>query len=145
MNAEYYFDQLIGVSEKLIDILSVESNLIREREIENLHNLQEEKTRLSFEYEKQVSVLGEQPELIDYANPTQKERLKSLAIDFEEAAKENLKVLKAAHESGNRVLIAIKNAALEMQSNGKGYTQNGASTNTAQTSQNVSVSINEKL
>ena len=143
MNAQAYFDQLIGVSEQLVAVLNEESQSIRARKITNLSNIQNEKTRLSSLYEQHIQRLGENPDLIDQAAEQQRLRLKELAHDFEDAARENIKTLKAAYDTGTRVLDAIKAAIEEETKQATSYTHGGRKPSKKKDA--VSISLDETL
>jgi len=144
-NTQIYFDQLIGVSERLVALLHQENDLLKQRKVTALSDLQQEKAKLGFIYETQMKRLQDNPELVETAAADQKVKLKELAYDFEDAAKTNLKRLKAAHETGGRVLNAIRAAVKEQTNPATGYTAAGATPGTKPTLNGTAMSLDQQL
>lgn len=142
-----YFERLIKTSEQLIKLLNMENEMIRNREVERLTALQDEKNRLARSYEQLMRTLKQQPELISGANEAQYEQLTQLAQSFREAATENLRVLKAEHEVGSKVLSAIRQAVTKEMNDVPVYSSGPQRSPRAarRQQQPVSISIDQSL
>ncbi len=120
-NKNDFIDLLIGVSEQLINVISEENSLLKDRKYNTAGGLQNEKARLSFAYENQIRVLRENPAVVASISPDQRILLNDLAARFDEAASENLHLLAAARHVNLRVLEAIRDAAIEQVTSTRGY------------------------
>jgi len=145
MDTQRYLDNLIKTTDSLIGVLETETACVKARESDKIRSIYSEKIRLSYLYEEHMKVLAESPDLIKAASPEQKEKLEELAYAFEEAARENLKMLKAAHETGQKVLDVIRKAVEESQENVHGYAGNGAGTCSKADGRNLALSLDESL
>ncbi len=106
---------LTQVAQRLLDILTKENALIKERNIDAIIPLQEEKQRLLGAYENAIHHLTEsQPVVLS-------EECRQLLKELHAILKENKKVVKAARDARRFVVKAIRDAAAAVQTASVGY------------------------
>jgi hypothetical protein len=116
-----FIDFLADLNRQLIDIVSLENDMLRQNNFKALPPVQVEKNRISAAYETQIKILGDNPMLAQNWDPSRKEHLRTLAVAFDKVARENVILLQAARHVNMRVLEAIRDAAIEQKKEHQGY------------------------
>lgn len=116
-----FVDMLIDLQQQLIHIVTDENKLLRAREFKHVAPVQSEKNRISAAFETQIKILRDNPMLAKDWQPERKEKLRAMTAEFDRIARENVILLQAAQRVNQRVLEAIRDAAMVQQQEHKGY------------------------
>lgn len=144
MTRDEFIVILSSISEQLTDVIRTENEMLRQRKYRDLNQIQMEKARLSAAYENQMRLLGEHPSLMIGVPDVQKNHLASIAKKFDEAARENIILLRSACDVNTRILEAIRDAAIEQTQIKKPYGP-AAAQNIRRPEQAISVSLDKRL
>lgn len=98
---------LIALSEKLIDILRTESDLLDSRRPSELAGLTAEKTKLTNAYNAQLFTLQRDPDLVEQAEPRQLALLKQVTVNLNKIMEANARKLEAVKTVAEGVIMAV--------------------------------------
>lgn len=98
---------LIALSEKLIDILRVESELLESRRPSELSDVTAEKTKLTNAYNAQLFALQRDPALVQQADPRQVDLLKKVTNHLNQIMAANVRKLEAVRSVAEGVIMAV--------------------------------------
>ena len=106
---------MIEVARRLGDLVAEENAILKSRRPRELANHQDEKNRLTGAYERQLSDLKRDPELLRGMAPDVVSRLKAATRHFQVQLEEHRRIVQAAKSVTERMLNAITRHA------GKGH------------------------
>jgi len=98
---------LIALSEKLIDTLRTESELLDSRRPSELVDLTAEKTKLTNAYNAQLFALQRDPTLVRQAEPRQIALLKQMTVHLNDIMAANVRKLEAVKTVAEGVIMAV--------------------------------------
>ncbi len=98
---------LIALSEKLIDVLRTESDLLESRRPSELKDLTVEKTKLTNAYNAQLFALQRDPSLVKQAEPRQVALLKQVTNHLNDIMEANVRKLEAMKTVAEGVIMAV--------------------------------------
>ena len=98
---------LIALSEKLIDILRTESELLDSRRPSELVDLTTEKTKLTNAYNAQLFALQRDPTLVQQSEPRQIALLKQMTVHLNDIMAANVRKLEAVKTVAEGVIMAV--------------------------------------
>jgi hypothetical protein len=98
---------LIALSEKLIDVLRTESDLLDSRRPSELADLTAEKTKLTNAYNAQLFALQRDPTLVQLAEPRQVAMLKKITEQLNQIMAANVRKLEAVKTVAEGVIMAV--------------------------------------
>lgn len=138
---------LILITERLLEVLSQENTLLKERKHGDLHEILDDKVTLSRIYETKMQVISEKPELLHDADLDIREQLHELGLQVNDLIVENGALLKVAMAANQRVVNLIAEAVKEATPSAGTYGAKGttASGNSTAESQSASFSLNQVL
>ncbi len=136
---------LVQITNRLCDLLELESEILRARKLTEMDAVRQDKIALSAVYETHVRTLRSQPEMLADSTPELRRQLKAAFERLEKVLGENERGLRAAKETSNRVLRAIADEVDRQRRENMAYSPNGhASVQPIANSQApVSVAIDE--
>jgi hypothetical protein len=142
-NAEV--ERLIFVTARLIDVMNRELEFLKSMQPQEIRELQVEKEDLARTYERCISEIKANPELLDQCDPTLKSRLEEVTATFNATLVENERSLRAVMSVSERLLNVIVDAIAEKQS-GAAYSSTGIYGNGAKgPSQPLPFAVNQSL
>lgn len=136
-------NDLIFICERMIEILTIENDALRENSTDIMKDRLDEKTKLSLFYERHMRSLKRFPHAFQEVDKELLRTLKELGGEMNELLDENGRLLKIAMESNRRVLRAIAAAARENVPHSGIYSE--SATVGPKGDQSVAVSINQEL
>lgn len=99
------------VMESLASIMDQETALLAKQNVDGLNALREEKTRLVRDYQLNISVLAQKPELLKEAPADVRDRLRKVGVALEVATKQNALKLQAAISTTQALVQTVIDAA----------------------------------
>ena len=126
MDATKRVSDMIVILERFSEILELENAFLRDRKVDEVKALLEDKAVLSRVYESRARGLLEQGEDLPKVDVTLRSRLKELSAKTDALVVENASLLKVAIEVQKRVVEVIRGAVKEAQVGPKTYSNGGA-------------------
>ena len=127
MDASKRVSDLIAISQKLAEVLTIENKALRAGRFDETRALVERKDELGRAYESRIKGLADNAgaEDIGAVDPSLRDQLRSLGADVQELSRENARLLSVAMEVNRRVLNEAA-AALKAGQRGAGtYSRTG--------------------
>lgn len=137
-------DNLISVTESLIELMATEIELLKAMRPEEVRALQEDKNRFAKVYEDCMATLKARPELLANSGDGIKRHLRDVTARFQDVLFENERALSAVKSVSERLLHVIVGAVSEKE-HGAAYSANGAMGAGSFRTGNVPLSVNERL
>ncbi len=139
--------ELVGIMSRLIDVLSAETALVQERRIDEIADLQAQKSHLADAYARGHRHLSEDPTPVRALPPAERDRFRELARKLDLAVKENARVLKASATAIERVVNMFVDAVKRQKQTPNAYTKTGAANygSKAMAARKVSITLNENI
>ena len=125
MDATKRVSDMILILERFSQVLEEENAFLRDRKVDEMKALLEDKAALSRVYESRARGLLEHGEELPTVDPQLRERLKELNAKANALVAENAKLLKVAIEVQKRVVEVIRVAVKEAQIGPKTYSKSG--------------------
>ncbi len=138
-------DGLIEVASRLIQVMTEETEILRDMRPGDIKELQEEKSRLSRVYEDKLRELRENPASLASMKPSLHRELQRVLGRFGTTVEANAAALKAAATANERLLRIIVDAVAEQRADTPGYSRHGTAAHANGTPTNVSISLNQQL
>jgi sulfur transfer complex TusBCD TusB component (DsrH family) len=126
MEAPTKLDDLIAVTNRLIDLMGKEIEMLRSMRPQNIGTLQKDKVHLALAYERHMRELRDNPSLLAAAKPDLKAELKQITGRFQEVLNENESAIRAVKTVSEKLLTAIANAVTEQRGDTAAYSREGA-------------------
>lgn len=125
MSADHRINDVILITERLIDVLERENSALRERRNDELHELLDDKVTLSRVYETRMQFFSENPDALINSPAELRDRLREMAEKISGLLKDNTDMLTVAIKANRRVVDMIA-AAVKSATPGAGtYGSNG--------------------
>jgi flagellar biosynthesis/type III secretory pathway chaperone len=128
MDATKRVSDMIVILERFAQILEEENAFLRDRKVDEVKALLEDKAALSRVYESRARGLLEHGDELPRVDAKLRERLKELNAQADVLVAENAKLLKVAIEVQKRVVEVIRVAVKEAQIGPKTYSKSGGTT-----------------
>ena len=106
-------EDILVITDRLIEILSKENETLRQQEFSKIRELLEEKATISRVYETKVLTLEENPDLLEKLNTSVKEQLMRQGREVKRLTDENGHLLTNAIEANRQVVNLIADAVRE--------------------------------
>ena len=135
---------LMTLMKRLGQIMDHERALLTSLRLDDLKELQEEKTALADAYEVELQRLRTTPETLAGLDDGVREQIENAMRRFQDATQNNLQALAAAQTVVDKVVRNIADG-LARHRRGPCYQASGAAANQPATSQVISVAFNRKL
>lgn len=125
MSSDHRINDIILITERLIDVLEKENLALKNRRHAELHDLLDDKVTLSRVYETRMQFFNENPDVLTQSSPELTARLRSLAARIGELLTENASMLKVAIAANKRVVDMIAEAVKNVTPGAGTYGSNG--------------------
>jgi hypothetical protein len=135
---------LMTLMKRLGQVMDHERALLRSMRLDDLKDIQEEKSALADAYEIELKRLRKTPETLAALDPSVREQIEGGMRRFQEAATANFDALHATHEIVEKVIRNIADNIARNQQ-GRGYGPPGPSAARAQSAEVISVAFDRKL
>ena len=147
MEAPTKLDDLIALTNRLIDLMGKEIEMLRSMRPQNIGTLHKDKVHLALVYERHMLELRDDPSLLAAAKPGLKAELKRITGRFQEVLNENESAIRAVKSVSEKLLAAIANAVTEQRGNAAAYSKEGAigGNGGAPGAKTVPLTLNEQL
>jgi flagellar biosynthesis/type III secretory pathway chaperone len=140
---------IIALAERLSNLLTEESTLLKTAQASEIAALQPDKAKLASAFEAQLAHLDRNRGPLDEAAPGLKAKLSRVMAAVREAIVENARLLRAARDANQKLINAIVNAVTERQNKLGVYTEAGSMTGSLYrarpASKGVSLSVDQRL
>ena len=117
---------LIAITNRLIDLMGKEIEMLRSMRPQDIGALQKDKVSLALAYERHMQELRDDPSLLAAAKPNLKVELKRITGRFQKVLNENESAIKAVKSVSEKLLTAIANAVTEQRGKAAAYSKEGA-------------------
>jgi len=117
---------------RLIEILEVENEDLRQYSTDKIRQNLDEKTKVCQLYERQMKIIKANPDILKSLDEDEMAELKELATQLDELINENEKALKIAINTSRRVFSHVSNAASDMSKTKGIYSDSGQMGSTTQ-------------
>lgn len=146
MDAEKRMADLINVTDRLIDVLERENEILRERRHAELSGLLDEKETIARVYQARIMGLQEHPDQLDGVDPDDRDQLRKLATKVDRLINQNARMLEAAMTASRRVVDLVAEA-LRDTANPAGTYGKGGSTDLSKRrgTRNSAISLDQTL
>jgi flagellar biosynthesis/type III secretory pathway chaperone len=141
MTQLFSLSDLIGATNRLVEVLDREVVLLHEGKPQALATLAPEKARLLQVYEANAAGLRNDPSVLKSANPKEKDEVMTAATKLERAIQNNMRALEVARDVNRRLVDTIVQAVTDEQTRGRGYSQTGTGASSAGPRRGEAVSI----
>ena len=140
-------DDLIAITNRLIDLMGKEIEMLRNMRPQDIGALQKDKVNLALAYERHMHELRDDPSLLATAKPDLKVELKRITGRFQEMLNENESAIKAVKSVSEKLLTAIANAVTEQRGEAAAYSKEGVigGNGGAPVTKTVPITLNEQL
>lgn len=149
MNASKRISDLIVISRRLADFLSIENRALMAGRFDETRALVEQKDELSRAYESRIKGLAEHSdaETMGAVEPTLRDELRTLGTRVHDLSRENAKLLQIAMEVNRRVLNEIAAAVKAGQPGPGTYSRTGgmAAAKLRAAPANIPISLDKSL
>ena len=147
MDPNNRLNDLIVITDRLVDLLERENDALKNHKTEVIHTLLDDKATLARVYETRLKGLAEKPEILENADPALQEKLRHFAEKVETLILENGKLLNVAIEANRRVVDLIADAVQAQQPNAGTYSSDAQASNNGSNaaSQRVALSLDQTL
>ncbi len=135
---------LMTLMKRLGQVMDHERALLKSMRLDDLKELQEEKTALAEAYEIELKRLRKNPETMAALDSTVREQIKGGMRRFQEAATANFDAISAAHTVVEKVIRNIADTLAQNQKN-RSYGPAEGTEARAATGQVISVAFDQKL
>lgn len=110
MSADNRLNDVILITERLIDVLERENTALLERRSKDLHELLDDKVTLSRVYETRMQHFSKNPDALVNSPPEQSSKLRKLAARINTLLEDNASLLQTAIAANRRVVDLIADA-----------------------------------
>ncbi len=140
-------DKLIGMTDRLSQLMEREVELLRGRRANDIQALQSDKESLAGVYQRIITDLQQNPKALEGLDDRRRERIKHAAARLQGAATGNAIALRSAIEANHHLIETIAGAIRDQSNAHAPYMANGrvAHGNGTQAKRNLSVSLNDTL
>ncbi len=140
-------DKLIGMTDRLSQLMEQEVELLRGRRANDIQALQSDKESLAGVYQRIITDLQQNPAALEGLDDRRRERIKHAAARLQGAATGNAIALRSAIEANHQLIETIAGAIRDQSNAHAPYMANGrvAHGNGTQAKRNLSVSLNDTL
>ena len=140
-------DNLIGMTDRLSQLMEQEVELLRGRRANDIQALQSDKESLAGVYQRIINDLQQNPAALEGLDDRRRERIKHAAARLQGAATGNAIALRSAIEANHHLIETIAGAIRDQSNAHAPYMANGrvAHGNGTQAKRNLSVSLNDTL
>ncbi|MEC8061391.1 MAG: hypothetical protein VX168_03250 [Pseudomonadota bacterium] len=107
VNPHQTIEMFTGTMEDLMAVMSYEITLVKARRYSKLKQVQRKKNRLSESYQRQQTVLQENPDLLATLAPEERDGLRQKFAQFREILADNMLAIRAAHDATEKVIQAV--------------------------------------
>jgi len=107
MSASNRISSLVRTTERLGSIVAGENAALNSRKPQTLINTQEEKDRLTADYERDMSALQRNPAALKRASPDEVNRLRAAVKKFQEVLEEHRRLVQTAKSITDRMIKSI--------------------------------------
>jgi hypothetical protein len=121
MNGTELLDRLIDVTTLLADVVEAENAALRERKAAELARRQDEKEKLTGDYERCMAQLRRNGDALKGAEPAALDRLRGATRRFQEILEEHRRAVQSAKAVSERMLRAIVAEASQRRNPFEGY------------------------
>ena len=126
MESTHRIEDILVITDRLIEILSKENETLRQQEFSKIRELLEEKATISRVYETKVLTLEENPDLLEKLNTSVKEQLMRQGREVKRLTDENGHLLTNAIEANRQVVNLIADAVRETSKKTDTYGSSGS-------------------
>jgi hypothetical protein len=137
-------ERVIGISERLTDIVRLETGYLETHQPLKIGELQDEKIRLANEYAMDIQAIGRQKQLIDRAPAEKVAKLKAAMSKLDAALAANRNMLGAAKSVSERILKSVAEAVNQRKAPTLGYGRNAAMSRPAP-GQNAAIALDSRV
>ena len=140
-------DKLIGMTDRLSQLMEKEVELLRGRRANDIQALQSDKESLAGVYQRIINDLQQNPAALEGLDDRRRDRIKHAAARLQGAATGNAIALRSAIEANHHLIETIAGAIRDQSNAHAPYMANGrvAHGNGTQAKRNLSVSLNDTL
>ena len=125
MSSESKVDDIMLIIERLSDVLERENAALKDRKIQEVHALLDDKVTLSRVYETRMQYYNENPDELINVSPELRDKLSTVGANISKLLQQNAAMLKVAIEANRKVVDMIA-AAVKSATPGPGtYGSNG--------------------
>jgi len=125
MSSESKVDDIMLIIERLSDVLERENAALKDRKIQEVHALLDDKVTLSRVYETRMQYYNENPDELTNVSPELRDKLSTVGANISKLLQQNAAMLKVAIEANRKVVDMIA-AAVKSATPGPGtYGSNG--------------------
>lgn len=135
-------ERILGVSERLTDIIRRETGYLEAHQPLRIGELQEEKIRLANDYAMDIQAISLRKELIDRAPAEKVAKLKASMVKLDTALAANQNVLGATKSVSERLLKSIADTVNERKAPSLGYGRNAAP---ARPGQSAAIALDSRI
>lgn len=145
MDSTKLVNDLIGITSRLIVLMTAEVALLRSNDIRKVETFQGEKASLGRAYETLIRELRKHPQVMKDVAPVLRDELIGRARDFQRLLMKNEAALRAAKDTNQRVLKAVAEAVTESRKERSPYSRPGPAAGGKSSEPPVSVTIDQVL
>lgn len=147
LDAQTRVDDLLFIAGHLIDVLQQENVALAHNRMDLMHELVEQKVKLSRAYEIRVLGLSKAPDSLNGVEPALVEELKSQASRLEELVEVNARELSIGIETGQRFMDVLSDSVKTATPTAGTYGATGATGTSAlpKNAKTASLAIDEQL
>jgi flagellar biosynthesis/type III secretory pathway chaperone len=125
MSSESKVNDIMLIIERLSDVLERENAALKDRKIQEVHALLDDKVTLSRVYETRMQYYNENPDELINVSPELRDKLSTVGANISKLLQQNAAMLKVAIEANRKVVDMIA-AAVKSATPGPGtYGSNG--------------------
>lgn len=135
---------LMTITQRLSDLMTRETEILRSQRPQDIKNLQQEKNDLARGYDHFMQELRKQPDMLAGAPRETRDKLREVTIRFQKVMTDNERALRAARNVSERLMKAIVSAVSEKQVSGAAYSSAGV-LNGAGPRRAVAMTLNKQL
>ena len=126
VNATLKAQEIKMIAMNFLQVMAMEIELLKTRQIAELSTLQDEKVAISELYRGHVADIATNPTIFDALEPAARGELKRLAAQLEATARENTNRVRSALDLNTKLMERIAFAAQQNTPMASGYTNTGA-------------------
>lgn len=134
----------IALSKRLSEILETENEMLRTRRPREIAQLQEEKSQLALRFSREMDTLRNNSNLLENAAESERNELRESSQRFQDALKENQRLLFATKSVTEGIIRAVANEVEKVGSRAAGYNKR-ASMNKVSANKPTSITLNQTI
>lgn len=134
----------IALSKRLSEILETENEMLRSRRPREIAQLQEEKSQLALRFSREMDALRNNSNLIENAAESERNELRESSQRFQDALKENQRLLFATKSVTEGIIRAVANEVEKVGSRAAGYNKR-AGMNKLSPNKPTSLTLNQTI